>query len=201
MNNIFKEENNDPTPGETIENVIACFEVETSSDPTTNTEISFTNCSENATVYAWNFGDGGFSSSLSPTYTFNKAGNYTVKLIVGNSSSADTTSFSLVIKEEAILGRWKSNDEWNDFCETSDKPISGKEYFNFKENGAVIYELELTGDKYNCTGEVDVVGKWQQINGKYYFNEIDDEELEEITISESNVLCLFGDCYVNTQVK
>ena len=40
--------------------------------------VYFTNTSADADSYEWEFGDGGTSSSLSPTYIYNTTGTYTV---------------------------------------------------------------------------------------------------------------------------
>ncbi len=44
-------------------------------------DVTFTNKSNNASTYEWNFGDGGVSSEPNPSHTFNQAGTYKVKLV------------------------------------------------------------------------------------------------------------------------
>lgn len=51
-------------------------------------EVSFTDKSENATSYKWDFGDGEDSKEASPKHTYASAGEYTVKLTVANSEGA-----------------------------------------------------------------------------------------------------------------
>ena len=46
--------------------------------------VNFTDFSENAENWHWDFGDGGTSSRQSPTYTYTNAGSYTVSLTVTN---------------------------------------------------------------------------------------------------------------------
>ena len=41
--------------------------------------------------YAWSFGDGGTSSTATPTYTYQTAGNYTARLTVTDNSGASTS--------------------------------------------------------------------------------------------------------------
>ncbi len=54
--------------------------------------VTFTNASENATSYAWDFGDQNISTDESPTHMYAKDGTYTVKLTATNAGkSADTT--------------------------------------------------------------------------------------------------------------
>lgn len=50
-------------------------------DATTPRKVAFTNTSLNALTYSWDFGDGSATSSdKSPTYTYSKAGTYSVTL-------------------------------------------------------------------------------------------------------------------------
>jgi len=44
------------------------------------------------TSWGWSFGDGGTSTTQSPSYTYAGAGSYTVRLIVGSSAGIDTLS-------------------------------------------------------------------------------------------------------------
>lgn len=47
-------------------------------------EVTFTNYSQNAESYSWNFGDGQSSTDENPTHIFADAGNYTVTLTATN---------------------------------------------------------------------------------------------------------------------
>ncbi len=57
--------------------------------------VNFTNTSTAGSgtlaTYAWDFGDGGISSSKNPSHTYNSAGVYTVTLTVTNSNGCSTT--------------------------------------------------------------------------------------------------------------
>jgi|SRR5690606_4779255 len=56
-------------------------------DASNNLKIKFTNESENATSYAWDFGDNeGTSVGQNPSYTYTSAGTYSVTLLVKNSA-------------------------------------------------------------------------------------------------------------------
>ncbi len=44
--------------------------------------VTFTDLSNNATTWSWDFGDGGRSSERNPSYTYSRAGLYTVSLTV-----------------------------------------------------------------------------------------------------------------------
>ena len=77
----------------------ACFDYSPHSDITAGEEISFTNCSENATSYAWDFGDGAISTESNPGHTYDEAGSYIVKLVSANASSIDTISATVVVED------------------------------------------------------------------------------------------------------
>ena len=48
--------------------------------------MKFTDLSENATGWNWDFGDGTNSTEQNPTHTYSAAGNYTLKLMVSNAN-------------------------------------------------------------------------------------------------------------------
>lgn len=64
--------------------VLASFDFEVD-----NSEVSFSNLSENATTYNWSFGDGNTSSDPSPTHNF-ADGMWQVQLIASNACNSDT---------------------------------------------------------------------------------------------------------------
>lgn len=61
--------------------------------------VSFTNSttSNSAVSYAWNFGDGGTSTSTNPTYTYNTPGTYTVQLSATNAGGTDIETVSITV--------------------------------------------------------------------------------------------------------
>ena len=66
----------------------ACFEV-VGASVKAGDEITFTNCSKNATVYAWDFGDGTTSSEKDPAHTYTEGRTFTVWLLAGSDTNAD----------------------------------------------------------------------------------------------------------------
>jgi len=68
----------------------ACFTADDS--VFANLPIQFTNCSQQAISYNWNFGDGGTSTDASPSHTYATNGNYTVTLTVTNTAGSNTTT-------------------------------------------------------------------------------------------------------------
>ncbi len=59
------------------------------SNPSVGDLVSFSSVGTDSTV-SWNFGDGGSSSSLNPSHTFNSAGSFQVSLTDGSSNKTKT---------------------------------------------------------------------------------------------------------------
>ncbi len=78
------EEKEDP-----VEDPIASFQYAISE--TNDLEVTFTNYSQNATTYTWNFGDGETSTEENPIHEYAEYGNYTVTLTATNSADVPST--------------------------------------------------------------------------------------------------------------
>jgi PKD repeat protein len=76
----------EPTPDATP---IAAFQFAVSTD--NFLQVTFTNFSQNATTYAWEFGDGNTSAEKDPVHTYAEAGQYAVKLTVSNAAGESAT--------------------------------------------------------------------------------------------------------------
>jgi uncharacterized protein (TIGR02145 family) len=65
--------------------------------------ITFTNTSQNATSYAWDFGDGSTSTSQNVTHSYSDAGTYAVELTAigegGTNSTTNTVTIKLIVKD------------------------------------------------------------------------------------------------------
>jgi PKD repeat protein len=81
----------DPDP----EKPIASFQFAIS--PTNFLEVIFTNFSQNATSYSWNFGDGNTSTEQNPTHVYAEDGKYNVVLTASNVAGA-TANFAQEIE-------------------------------------------------------------------------------------------------------
>jgi PKD repeat protein len=80
------------------QNPVASFTVDQSTGCVPMT-VNFTNTSQNAVSWHWDFGNGNFSTSQHPSNVFISAGNYTVKLTAFNASGiSDTVIMSNVIQ-------------------------------------------------------------------------------------------------------
>lgn len=62
-------------------------------------EVSFTNLSDNADSYVWNFGDGAGSNEQSPTHIYKTPGNYTVSLKATGAGGESSKQQSLIIQK------------------------------------------------------------------------------------------------------
>ncbi|MFT5723363.1 MAG: parallel beta-helix repeat protein [Bacteroidia bacterium] len=82
--------------------------------------VSFTNNSSTGS-YIWSFGDGGASSTKSPTHTYKTAGNYTVSIEVTNANGCEST----VSKQITIYDLPKA-----DFAATSGCEKAGIQFTN-----------------------------------------------------------------------
>jgi len=82
----------------TDENPVACFTVATS-PVYANQEVQFTNCSENAESYLWDFGDMQTSTLENPKHTYNLSGTYTVTLEAYHASFFDRIEKQITVEE------------------------------------------------------------------------------------------------------
>jgi PKD repeat protein len=60
-------------------------------------EVAFSNFSQNATSYSWNFGDGGNSTEKDPVYSYSAGGSYTVELTATGAGGTHTSSKTITI--------------------------------------------------------------------------------------------------------
>jgi PKD repeat protein len=88
-----KDDEKDPNAPE------ACFTVSGNMFATGTTEFS-SDCSVNATGYAWDFGDGATSTDANPDHSYTEAGKFTVELTV-TSEAGDTDATTMEITIEA----------------------------------------------------------------------------------------------------
>jgi PKD repeat protein len=77
---------------------VASFQYEISDD--NYLEVAFTNYSQNAETYSWDFGDGETSTEENPTHVFAEDGDYTVVLTASNSEDASATYQQVITIED-----------------------------------------------------------------------------------------------------
>lgn len=88
---LLDKEDDTETPGEPV----ASFQYEVSSEDWA--EVNFTNFSQNATSYSWDFGDDSeLSTEENPVHTFGEGGTYTVTLTSANDDGVSATKSETV---------------------------------------------------------------------------------------------------------
>ena len=81
---------------------VAAFTVQ-NDNCTVSCEITFTNQSQNALSYQWDFGDGGTSTEAAPKHKYTKAGSFSVKLTVtGDQARTAATTKTVTIKSPPL---------------------------------------------------------------------------------------------------
>jgi PKD repeat protein/N-acetyl-anhydromuramyl-L-alanine amidase AmpD len=106
-----------------------------------NATVTFTNTSQNANGYVWNFGDGVESQDINPWHPYQSAGIYTVKLVaVNNSCPQDTAVQTVVVISNLGISKGTMED-----VVLSPNPAS--DYLNvlLPQAGGVIHILDMTG--------------------------------------------------------
>jgi len=97
--------------------------------------VTFTNLSQNADSYTWNFGDGQTSTEKSPVHTYAENGSYTVVLTAANKDGEAQFSESIVMKTAAIKIDGNFAD-WDALIAKGGADVAalenGKEYYKSK---------------------------------------------------------------------
>lgn len=117
------------------------------------TEITFTNYSENAMFYEWDFGDGNISTKTHPQHAYEQIGEYDVKLIAKNEISVDTASTKITIEFTIPESYFLYNNEYYQLDTGIIKISSPNEYGKYclsiiLFSSGVTYSIEdsLTGN-------------------------------------------------------
>ena len=77
-------------------------EADFSANPTSGSaplSVQFTDSSQNATEWNWNFGDGAHSNDKSPEYIYSTAGDYTINLTVTNENGTNSKTQKIIVQE------------------------------------------------------------------------------------------------------
>ena len=77
---------------ETLPSTKACFSFEPAESIQVGDTVFFKNCSEEATEYAWNFGDEGVSTDAEPFHIYEAPGSYSVNLVATNGTVNHTAT-------------------------------------------------------------------------------------------------------------
>lgn len=154
-----------PTP----EAPIASFQFEVSTD--NFLEVAFTNFSQNATSFQWDFGDGQSSTDRDPTHVYAAAGEYTVVLTASNAAGqsakreekitltdpdalltlltgADSKTWYLMREGVALgIGPAPGDNQWWSFggvTPLADRPCILDDFFTFHRDGKFEFNSDGT---------------------------------------------------------
>ncbi len=137
-----------------------------------NASTTFLNMSQNASIYAWDFGDGEVSSATDPSHTYITVGDFCVTLVArdvaGCADTVEICNYSVFQQELEIPNTFTpNNDGRNDFFQ-----ILGIEQFPnnhlsvFNRWGNLVYEK----DKYDNTWNGDNYKSGDPLpDGAYFF--------------------------------
>ena len=142
--------------------------------------VNFTNLSENAESYFWDFGNGDFSTSANPTTTYNNDGNYSITLTAKNASgtnkitkniSIKTPPKSVTIMDITILNFPETDDLGNNW----DNSFSGSYpdvYFKITDATTSLFSLN-TSNRFENLRKVDLPKTYSApTNGFYTFTDL-----------------------------
>jgi PKD repeat protein len=82
----------------------ACFDYSPLEDLKTGNEITFTNCSEEATHFFWFFGDGDTSDEENPKHTYLEEGKYKIILVAQNEPFFDVNADEILTTDDIMIG-------------------------------------------------------------------------------------------------
>ena len=106
--------------------------------PLAGEDISFENCSAEATSYSWDFGDDETSTKEAPTHAFETGDTYTVTMTATGDGGSKSTSQEIEVKD--LTGSWEGTVT---FTGVGDVPMT----LELEQVGA-----ELTGDADDGSG-------------------------------------------------
>lgn len=67
-------------------------------EPVAGEEVKFTNLSQNARSYNWNFGDMSVGREKNPTHVYEKPGTYIIDLFAHEGLMSDEKTLTIVVK-------------------------------------------------------------------------------------------------------
>lgn len=119
--------------------------------------VEFSNSSENATSYRWDFGDSTYSTEENPTHSYSEDGNYIVHLTAYNESDSD------MVADTVIVDYWTEVDKPNIYL-YPESNIDINVSLAFPQGGKIIKSIPDYNNEWNVS--VDTSGI---IDNKYEY--------------------------------
>jgi PKD repeat protein len=126
--------------------VKACFTYSPSTVLAGDT-ISFTDCSQNATIYDWDFGDNGYSSQANVKHAFASPGIYHVLLEVIGPNGVDSVSKDITVQgltAAQVVGVYNGNETCTVGTDTYGITVTSGTSGSFSLQFANVYNQQLT---------------------------------------------------------
>jgi len=120
-----------------------------SSFPCADGIVDFTNLSEHANQYFWDFGDGNTSTEFNPTHQYSSSGTYDVTLIATNQWNAISDTFNFQVEVSTNLSASASADGSTTFCEGGSVSLTANSGNN------VSYQWMKDGNQINGATDAD----------------------------------------------
>lgn len=145
--------------------------------------VTFQNKSQNADVYAWDFGDGQTSTEKSPVHQYAEAKTYTVKLTASNKAGQDVKekTVTLEVGEQEIIAVDGDFSDWDAL--PAEKIASAETDANAKYEA--LYKVKFAQDATNIYFYLEYNGGQEEFG--------DDATLADIVDAVDIFLCLDGD--------
>ncbi len=180
---------------ETTPDAVACFDFSPNADVGVGDEVSFSNCSDHATSFAWDFGDGETSTDENPAHVYESAGEFTVKLLASNGSSADTISKTISITQanainvngQSYLITSASMDvsNWEDVDEEGNPLVGQSLQLEFAGSNNLTFSIQVTADEDDAFEGTFTANNSLDFEIEYWFGDEDEVELETGTLTIS----------------
>lgn len=138
----------------------ACFNYIPDNDVKIGDTIKFTSCSQNATTYKWDFGDGKIATDSIAKHVYKTSGTYKLRLYVYNEFSSDTIEKTISIRDytkfELLTSTIWSAYLLQDASTRIQIPNNETQYLylNFLKNGTIEMKIK------SVNGEESSTGKW-----------------------------------------
>ncbi len=101
--------------------------------------ITFTNQSENAKSYAWDFGDSKKSTDENPTHTYSSTGDFTIKLIATGNGGTDSISKTISVLQN-LTGIWLKSLNYTEYGQKITGTMNITQHDDNTLTGSFVYD-------------------------------------------------------------